>query len=360
MTRIMEARIIFEQSKRSILFVTSQLRSRELKMAHGLRQLGSKIGLIYHNWTPFDPEEYFDFCFEVVSADEALQLAKQLRPQITHVFSGAIDDFILNFCRDKPSPVVIDLNDIFAPSLFDYCHERFEPTKEALLLADGFCARDLQVKIAEKKDGFQIPKKIIFFPEYCWGRSVGQINNSIKSSSDEIHVVSVGTFSLETQGMYDSCYLDLAKRFIDQNIHFHIYPHWMYREEHANSPHAIFERDFSDFIKLEKVSPFLHLHKSLPIDELEKVLPKYDFGVVSGGAPEFGQRLSFYYPAYIETCYSGRISDYLQARLPVLVNDEVKFNYWLLNRLGVCIDIKGILKPEFKNPSKSADSKYAG
>jgi hypothetical protein len=329
----------------SILFVTSQLRPRELKMAHGLRQCGWSVGLVYYKWTPFDPITFFDFAIEVSSALEAHATAKQLAPRITHVFSGAIDDFIMLFCRDKPSPVVIDLNDVFAPSLFDYCHERFEPTREALALADGFCARDLQVKSAERNDGFQLPRHMLLFPEYCWVAEPPPAGNI---PADEVHIVSVGTFSLETQGMYDSCYLRLTNLLIEQQIHFHIYPHWAYRRDHSGSPNINFERDFADFIALGKSNPYLHLHDSLPLDQLAQVLPQYDFGIISGGCPELGQKLGFYHKPYLDTCYSGRISDYLEARLPVLVNDEVKFDYWLLKRYGVCVDLKGVLQPGFK------------
>ena len=346
---ISACRDLFGTHATSVLFVTSQLRPRELKMAHGLRRLGWKVGLIYYKWTPFDPQEYFDFCVTAGSADEAHELARQLSPRICHVFSGAIDDLVLEFCRRKPAPIVIDLNDVFTPSLFDYCHERFEPTREALLLADGFCARDLQVKSAEHADGFRLPPHMILFPEYCWNTAAKAGPTEPPARSDEVHVVSVGTFSLETQGMYDSCYLRLATTLIGQRIHFHIYPHWAYRRDHAGSPHANFEKDFADFLALQRVSPYLHLHDSLPIDELAKVLPRYDFGLVSGGAAEFGQKLGFYHPAYLETCYSGRIADYLDARLPILINQEVKFDYWLLRRYGICIDLKGALGPDFRD-----------
>jgi putative sugar O-methyltransferase len=339
---------LFRAHANSVLFVTSQLRPRELKMAAGLRRLGWKVGLIYYKWTPFDPHADFDFCFAVGSVDEALTLAKRLAPRVSHVFSGAIDDLMLQFCRWKPSPVVIDLNDVFAPSLFNYCHERFEPTREALALADGFCARDLQVKSAERLDGFRLPSRLVFFPEYCWNTTPISKGAADRAQSGDVHVVSVGTFSFETQGMYDSCYLRLATMLVEQQIHLHIYPHWAYRRDHTGSPHANFEKDFADFLSLQKTNPYLHLHESLPIEDLAKVLPQYDFGIVSGGAEQFGQKLGFYHPAYLETCYSGRISDYLDARLPVLINDEVKFDYWLLKRYGICVDLKGVLRPGFK------------
>ena len=346
--KIRQGGLLFRDNELSILFVTSQLRPRELKMAYGLKKLGWKVALIYFKWTPFDSGEYFDLAIEASSVSQAHAYAKALSPRICHVFSGAIDELVLALCRDKPAPVVIDLNDVFAPSLFDYCHERFEPTKEALALADGFCARDLQVKSAEKVDGFSLPPHIILFPEYCWNSTTNDGKTGCEFLSKEVHVVSVGTFSLESQGMFDSCYLRLAKLMVEQQIHFHIYPHWAYRRDHMGSPHADFERDFADFLSLEKLSPYLHVHDSLPIEELAEVLPQYDFGIVSGGCEALGQKLGFYHPAYLETCYSGRISDYLDARLPVLINSEVKFDYWLLKRYDICVNLEGVLQPGFK------------
>src|SRR6266545_1183919 len=117
---------------KSVLFVTSLLRAREIKMAESLRRFGWKVILIYIQTTPFKPDRHFDLVIRARSETEAHAYAKALGPRICHVFSGAVDGLLLRFCRDKPGSVVIDLNDIFCSSLFDYLHERFEPTRECL------------------------------------------------------------------------------------------------------------------------------------------------------------------------------------------------------------------------------------
>ncbi len=330
---------------KSVLFVTSQLRQREIKMASALKSQGWLLGLIYYNSTPFKPEGYFDYIYEVKSAEEAHEHASQLAPRLVHVFSGAIDDYVMLFCRDKIAPVVIDLNDVFTPALMDYCPERYAPTREALALADGFCGRDLQVKAAEKIDHCQLPPHLLLYPEYCWNNTP-RANNA---EDDEIHIVSVGTISLETYGMYDCCYLELATQITAQNIHLHLYPPWCYRKDHAEVANVSFERDYAQFLELERMTSYLHIHDSLPVEELAKELPQYDFGIISGGCEAFGQRYSHFKPTYVEKCYSGRIADYLDAHLPVLINDEVAFDYKLLKRYGVCVDLKGIMQPNFKS-----------
>lgn len=348
---ILKHRELFRNAKKimakpeSVLFVTSQLRQREIKMAHALKGRGWSVGLIYYGVTPFKPEGYFDFAYEVSSAKKAYQKAKALTPRLVHVFSGAIDDYVNIFCYKKIAPVVIDLNDVFTPSLMSYCPERYEPTKKVLALANGYCARDLQVKCAERYDLCKIPDQLVFYPEYCWDSISVQ---TLKKSNDEVHVVSVGNICLETLGMYDCCYLDLIKHFLNQEIHFHIYPPWHYRKDFSHKSQANFEKDYIQFLKLEKQSPYLHIHNSLPADQLISELRQYDFGVISGGFEGFGQRYTHFKPAYVQSCYSGRITDYLDSGLPILINEEVVFDYWLLKRYGVLIDLKGVLKPRFK------------
>lgn len=333
-------------SVQSILFVTSQLRPREIKIAHALKSIGWQVDLIYFPSTPFQPEGIFDSIVKIKNPREAHTYAKKIKPKLIHVFSGAIDDFILLFCQEKIAPVVIDLNDIFSASLMDYCPERFPLTKEALGLADGFCARDLQIKCAEKFDECKIPNEVIFFPEYCWNNT--NFSSYKTSDNNEIHIVSVGTISLETYGMYDCCYIALTKKIIGEKIHLHIYPPWCYRKDYMMDTNANFEKDYAEFIEIAKNNQYLHIHDSLPLAVLAEELPRYDFGIISGGCKEFGQYFSHFKPAYVESCYSGRISDYLDAGLPVLINEEVTFNYKLLKRYQVGIDLKEILYPDFK------------
>lgn len=329
----------------SVLFITSQLRPREIKLSYALRSMGWRVNLIYSNSTPFQPKRAFDDVWLVSSAKHAYKLAKKLKPKLVHVFSGAIDDYVLLFCRQKVAPVIIDLNDVFAPALMNYCTERYLPTKEALALADGFCARDLQVKYAEKIDRYKIPQKILFFPEYCWNEE--QLCDQ-KKDNNEIHIVSIGTMCLETQGMFDCCYLELVKLILNHKIHFHIYPAWSYRKDYVKDRGEAFNRDFAQFIELERQNSYLHLHNSLPIDQLAKELRYYDFGIISGGCPEFGQRFGYYNPQYIASCYSGRISDYLDAHLPIIINEEVSFNNWILKHYKISVDLKAVLQPQFK------------
>lgn len=346
--KLVRAARLIEREPKTVLFVSPLLRAREIKMAAALHQVGWSVILLYKQTTPIEPGQSFDIAVKLPD-DGALHIvAKALQPRLCHVFSGAVDELVLRFCRDKPSQVIIDLNDVFAPSLFNYLHERFEPTRECLAKADGLCARDLQAKFAERLDGYSLPPRVLLFPEYSWVDGPSAPGAAKKGSADEVSVVSVGTFTLETQGMHDSAYLKLARLLTDQKIHFHIYPHWFYKKSAGSVFNFDARSDFADFLELKEKTPYLHIHESLSLEALTAELPQYDFGIISGACAEFGQKLEFLRQDYMHACYSGRISDYLDARLPILLNREVVFNYWLLERYGLAIDLGGVLQPGFR------------
>jgi len=340
---LMHAGVLIDRHPQTALLITPMLRPRELKIACALRMAGWKTILLYRGDTSFDPLQYFDIVIKMLSDSNIHKAAYMLQPRICHVFSGAIDNLALQMVRDKPAPVIIDLNDIFTKTLFNAMQERFEPTLEAITRADAFCARDLQLKYVERGENISLPNHILLFQEYCW-RKAPVLN---KKDPGEVHVVSVGTFTLESQGMYDSAQLEIARKLVAKKIHFHIYPHWFYRRDNGVLADH-FANDFRDFLELERRSPYLHVHESLPIEKLAEILPSYDFGIIAGGAERLGQKLAYLSENYMRSCYSGRIADFLDARLPVLINREVAYNFRLLKHYGVAVDLDLILEADFR------------
>lgn len=347
-TSLRRAQSTIKNHAKTVVFVTNLLRMREIKLAAAARHAGWKVVLVYFESTPFNTDQYFDCVIKV--RNEALLHAtvKKLSARVCHVFSGAIDDTIQQFCQDKPCSVIVDLNDVFCPALFNILEERFEPTRKVLASADGFIGRDLQANIASRVDGYKLPPKCLFFPEYSWINGPNQAKAAKKHPSDEVHVVSVGTFTLEKDGFTDSGYLRMASLLAEHKIHFHIYPHWFYSETERSGYRLDRRKDFVGFYELGEKTGYVHVHKSLSPRELALELPQYDFGIVTGGSGLLGQRARFAKERYMNVCYSGRISDYLDARLPVLINKEVKFNYWLLGRYNCVLNMDKIRGKNFK------------
>ena len=111
--KIAEAVRLVQSSDACVVFVSSLLRAREIKMATALRAIGWKVILLYKQTTPFTPGVIFDLAIRAAADSELHEIAVQIQPPVCHVFSGAVDEIILQFCRHKPGPVVVDLNDVF-------------------------------------------------------------------------------------------------------------------------------------------------------------------------------------------------------------------------------------------------------
>jgi putative sugar O-methyltransferase len=336
-----------------VVFVTTALRARENKIASALRENNWEIYLVFVDGTPHKPDtKSFKASFSAPNTLVARLMAMALRPQVCHVFSGAVDNLIVGLVGKAPFPVVCDINDIFAPALMNHHQERFSAVSFCLANADGLCARDSQPRVARNENHWMLPKRRILFSEYP--RSGPLPARRRTGSSEELRVVSVGTFTLESHGHRDSAYLQLAKLFIRHRIHFTIYPHWNYVGVDGVVDKKRLHQDFRDFLDLSDDSPYLHLMDPVPEQELVARLSEHDFGMVSGGNLLFGQKLGLVTEKYMRSCYSGRISDYLDAGLPVLINREVAFGYRLLRHYGVALDLEEILQPEFADRLREA------
>ena len=57
--KIVRASRLINQNPKTVVFVTSLLRAREIKMASALRKIGWKVILIYLETTPFLPDGHF-------------------------------------------------------------------------------------------------------------------------------------------------------------------------------------------------------------------------------------------------------------------------------------------------------------
>lgn len=340
---VSKARELFAEAQKSVLFISYVPTPRAFKLAWGLRRLGWKVGYIYQIPTIHDMEPYFDVLLNI-SADECLySIATSLAPHIYHIFGGCADKNVLMFCRNKPGPVVIDVHDLSSPSL-DANPQAQRDAAEALFLADGLCARDLRAKVARDTDRIPMPDTLLF-PEFCWNTEI--VSDIAKRPSDEVHVVNVGSFTLEKHNQFDTGHLRIAKRFAELGIHLHIFTGWYVLTDYEQQ-HAGFLYDFSDYLELQERTKYIHVHQTLPHTAMESILPSFDFGLFTGGCPDLGQHGTIISQACYSTCYAGRIANYLDARLPVLVNSELRFSARLLKHYGMHVDARGMLDDGFK------------
>jgi len=313
---------------RLAVFVCTTPRAREAKLASGLRSSGWRVVLLYVHRPTFDLHPHFDRVERYSNIWQALSLAVRHRPSVCHVFETLAGDLAAAFITHRPAKIVLDVYDVWegfkvtpaiAPkvALQRWCIEN----------ADALCCRDLKPKHLARRWGYLLPRKLLFFPDYCWDDS--PIGTPSASLGDGLHVVLAGTFGIEKRGFGDCGLLDIATVLADQRVHFHIYPH---------STGIRHKQHEADYVALARSTPYLHLHPSLPMDELVPELAKYDAGLFVTTFLTYGASSERYDPGVLQYQGSARVADYLDAGLAVITNKEMRFAFFMASRYGVAVD----------------------
>ena len=341
-----------------VAFVSVMPKAREVKLAHALRSQGVKVHLLNVGKSAYTTrlEDYFESIHETSRLSNALKWLRNPSFDMIHVFFSAAEAELYELVRDLGRPFILDFNDVWSPCYFESNPERYQVVQKLLNLASASCERDLQLSRASQLDGLPLPQKRLSFPEYCWNTEVDVSSQGVQDcertkSKDQLRVVSVGMFLPERSGWRDSGLLQTAQLLADRQIELHIYPHWTYaglfdqRSEGLFSANDHIGQVFSDYLHLQEVVPSLRLHKPVPPEQLTSHLRRFDAGLIVAGSSLAGQRAEYYKPEYLKSCFSGRISDYIDAGLPVISNWEMDFNMRLLTDLQVDIDFEGVVAP---------------
>lgn len=359
-----------KQTPKLVIFVCQHPRGREAKLAYGLRSVGWDVVLLYAKEANWDVNPYFSETRRYNNEWEALSMASEYSPQAYHVFSLLADRTAYTFVRHKPGKVIFDPNDMIEGNLNNpWLGREIKRQRYCIENADGLCCRDIQLQYVSRTFNYDRPEKIIYFPEYCWNFSEENPNQREGSESDGISVVLAGNFGIEKRGEGHWGYLDIAKKLASQKIHFHIYPHWFW---YFVSKEA-FEDTFSDYIALSKRTEYFHLHKPLPMEDVIPELRKYTVGINIARAVTFGEvdKIKNQNPEIYRYCGSARVSDYLDAGLPVISNRELTFQFFTLSRYGVVIDgtldffenagerLQRLISPESKDKIRRGRSSYS-
>ncbi|MFH1851424.1 MAG: hypothetical protein ABIA75_03690 [Candidatus Neomarinimicrobiota bacterium] len=325
-----------------VVFVSDRPRVREAKLATALRKSGKRVVLLYNTAPNYESNSYFDECRRYKNSWQALLLALKYQPLVYHVFTLWYYETAYRFVRYKPGRIVLDTNDTIVGTAStgyinkaDWLNELIIQECYALENAAGICCRDLQVQNACRSGGYQRPKQTIFFPEYLW--QTKQPSKSRPSGDPDPHVVLIGHFGNKVMGdEKEAGYLDIIRILTGQGIHFHIYPHWFYNNK-------VYFKDgvrgiFDEYFQLEHDNPHIHIHSSVPMEAVVKEISQYDFGIHILRSVLFGEPYERYTAEAMKICTSARISDYLEAGLPVIGTTET-YMYRLLSRYGVMVGL---------------------
>lgn len=350
--KIEESRLkkaVARQFRKQVVFICVRPRGREAKLAYGIKKAGWKVILLYREEPNFDISPFFDEVKQYHDIATAHSIAEGYAPCIFHVFSTMVDDVSISFVKHKPGIVVFDPNDVFEGTIKDAFH-KIPMQKYCIENADALCCRDLQIRHVTRNVGYQCPDKTIFFPEYCWDFHQEQQPGSLDGRKNDIHVVSIGNFGIEKLGEEEWGYFEIARRFAQQRVHFHIYLHWLW----LSVPAAMKNDHLSDYIELSKTSDFFHLHPTVPMDKLIQEISQYDFGVNVIAAKITGKQIKKYNDDHFRNCLSLRNIDYLDAGLPIIISRELTFQRFIARKYGFTIDAT----PELLEDTKTVLNRY--
>lgn len=158
------------------------------------------------------------------------------------------------------------------------------------------------------------------FLPYCnKERMIDTKNNKIKKISEKqkgTHLVYVGGVT------YNNSFIDTFKRIVDQGLFLHLYP--------TNYSDLINDEEFMELCKKE----FFVLHKPIYGKNLQREIAKYDWGLyIIYYKPEISKLWS-------ATMFGNKVSDYLEAGLPIIANSDMQFVSTILKEYNFGVVVK--------------------
>lgn len=355
---------VAESDRKLVVFVGNWPRTRHAKLSFALRSAGWQTVLLCKNTLGNDFKAYFDEVRYYDDDWQAVALAATYSPRAYHVFSIWSETGNAAIIENKPGKIVYECLDVVegikggedSIAIQKYCIEG----------ADGLCCRDLRFQHLKRKLNYRLPEKRILFPDYCWNNDTEPpFQKQSLADGKDIHIVVCGSIDVEKLGQTEGVYLDFAKQFARQGIHLHIYP----AHTHQLMGDS-FEEIFSDYIELEQTTPFFHLHKTIPHEEVIHTLQQYDVGSLLNHSLVYDLPLKRYEFFQLNLSAGSRLFDYIDAGLPVLTHKSLGYQFHLMNRYGLALHttpqllsnlkdtLESFLSPDVKSRIKKAKDDY--
>ena len=319
------------RNPKQVVFVADWPRSREARLAYGLKKAGWDVILLYKNQPTFDPAGYFSRIHQYKDPVDALSLATSYTPVVYHVFSNWDFTSALAFIIYKPGKIVFDDYDVFAGMLKkDKLNEqdliKLDMERLCLENADGLCCRSLETQYAKRKLGYSYRGKRIFFPEYCW--NLNNHNNG-KSDINSFVIANVGNLYIDKHRHLDdpnNYHLYLALIFAKNNIASYLF------KTHLNYRDVSFVNNVTGnnpLIKISQVS-----YEKL-MDELYHFC---DAGLICAPPDITASEHELYSQNKRNYAIGNKAFDYIDAGLTVIMDTENKFLFWFIKRYHKVID----------------------
>jgi hypothetical protein len=181
-----------------------------------------------------------------------------------------------------------------------YLPKDFKALEKPSLQFLPYCADDLMIKI--DADYFQ---------------------KKLSKKDGNVHLVFVGGVEYNDPAHYPA--INVFKGIVKQKLYLHIY--CQQYDQLVGDP---------EYIDLQK-NKYFKLHKPIYGKELQKEISKYDWGVEI-----FFINFEKIKRIWAKTAYSNKISSYLEAGLPIIINSEYEFILKVVKDINVGIIINNL------------------
>lgn len=332
----MGLRIRKKVKSRQVVFVSDQPRSREAKLAFGLKENGWEVILLHSNTPSFDATLYFKEIHHYDSLDNLLKLANRYRPTVYHVLSNWNFNAASTLIQQKPGKIVFDDYDVMAGMVKEEIVNKLYPGQYALEKyclenADGLCCRSLETQYAKRYKGYKYHGKRILFPDLCWN-TYHKVNK--ESVRNEFNVANSGNLYIDSKFDIDhsrNFHLKLALNLAHHNITSYLYK-------------APYDRElFKSVSVITENTPYIHL-KNLGVDELLSEISKQcHAGLVCAPQQITLRKDEIYCQTKREFAIGNKAFDYVDGRMPIIMDSENKFLFWLIKRYSKVIDFQDFI-----------------
>lgn len=344
------------RTPKQVVFVSDIPRSREAKLAFGLKQNGWDTILLYKEPPSFDTEKYFSQAHRYQTAFNALLLSLHYSPTVFHLFSCW--DFVVTvaFILYKPGKIIFDNYDVFAgmvneASCDEYKLAQFHLERFCFENADGHCCRSLETQHAKRHLGYKFRGKRIFFTDYCW--DMGHQPDTRKSlEAEPLLFANVGNLYLNhlvDVEHKDNYHLKLAMALAELGIGSMIYM-------------SFFTEELGQFVQQSTGGNPLISIKNLPYETmLSEMQTRCHAGLICA-PPSITSESNrhFYLQRKRDFGIGNKAFDYIDAGLTVIIAPESKFLYWLIKRYHNTLDFDLFISEPGKYLQIIRDWKHTG
>jgi len=325
------------------LFIASHtVFERPAKIANALKKAGHNVILLYCN-EPADSylKTCFTECYRVENIGQVDDLIQKYGIKLIHIFSTFTDPLALYLIGGKKVKTIYDYKDIFEGLLsLNFDNEYYRQQEFLITQSDYVCFRDFQLHDYLKLKKLDIKNKF-YYPDLVWSNqpAINKINQIKKFNKNEIHLVTVGNYSIEKLNPEQSgngCLLTI-KSLLDQGFFVHFYP---------TNPAFKDKEIVSDYLDLVKSNSKFTIHPVVNISDLHDELYLYDFAFHLFQGYYFNDCKTYLNDSLFRSSVATRIMDYIGANLPIIYSK----NWQQINMLnkkykfGLSID-----KKDFQN-----------